>query len=51
MFLICIASPQKGITKKDISILLSIFSFSGGNTYEIPSGIDTHGIKGQSLNK
>jgi len=29
MFLICIASPQKGITKKDISILFFIFSFSG----------------------
>jgi len=29
MFLICIASPQKGITKKDISVLLAIVSFSG----------------------
>ena len=30
MFLICIASPQKGMRqKKDISILFFIFSFSG----------------------
>ena len=28
MFLICIASPQKGI-KKDISVLFAIFSYSG----------------------
>jgi hypothetical protein len=42
---------RKGHTKKRHFHVLSIFSFSEGNTYEIPSGIDTYGIKGQSLNK
>jgi len=35
MFFTCIAYPQKGI-KKDISILFSIFSFSGEEERETP---------------